>query len=228
MLLARSQPGRVLLGAIFPLLMGCVSHVVPTGSSPAAFDPAAGVAVVFAHSASPGTGEGTAREMVQCVQQALRDTQPEIRVVSPTDFLRAAFPGLGPAEAPLSQTSLVELLRADDWRQRVMSAGSRYLVVLRGGTSQPAPWGAGSCGPGLGGGGACAGFWLWDRDSRFVASIVDLREAATLGEVDAKVSGRPFLLVLAVPVAGAPSFTEGRACSELGAGVARFLQPGGR
>lgn len=223
---ARSRLSRLLLAAMFLLATGCVSRTVATGAPPSAFDPAAGVAVVFARAGSPTTGDGTAREMVDCVHRALRDTRPEVRLVPVEDFLRAAFPGLSAVETPLSPESLVELLRADDWRTHLLSAGVRYLVVLRGGTIQPKPWGDVSC-VAIYGGAGCFGYLQWERDSQFGASIFDLKNATAQGEVDVKVSGRPWFLVVGIFPLGAPSFTEGWACNKLGSGVARFLRPGG-
>jgi len=80
-----------------------------------------------------------------------------------------------------------------------------------------------TCGGGLGGFG-CGGVVLWDRTSRFSASILDLKQARQDVEIRASATGKVgFFAVFIIPLLPILSFTESHACADLGEGIARFL-----
>jgi hypothetical protein len=163
------------------------------------------------------------KEIVTCISDEVRKGQPGLRIVSPDEFRRTAFPNLAPEAAPNSPEYLDLLLNHASFRERISSLGIRYLISVRGGTEQKGEVSGG----GIGGGGAAVLVigGSWDRKTELVASVIDLKQETASGEIKASASGRPwFFAVLPSPlVLGMPAFTEAKACGELGQALAKFL-----
>ncbi len=65
-----------------------------------------------------------------CIQDALEDTHPAVRVIGPGEFRLAAFPELTPEEIPPGDWSWRELTGDPTFRQRIAPLGVRYLIVV--------------------------------------------------------------------------------------------------
>lgn len=168
------------------------------------------VAIAMAYAAREVEGAA-----FQCVDTALREELPYIRIIPPEDFRSAAFPDL-PPEAAIHDTEYLALaLRHPKFRARVDSLGIRYLIALRGVTEQKLV--------GVGAGGI-AGLIVWDRNTRLAASILDVVKSLEPQELEATASGNPSLLLLGGVPLVIPAPTESTACQALGNAVVKFLR----
>jgi hypothetical protein len=178
---------------------------------------------------SPETTDLTS-DAVGCISKALKERFPNLRIVLPDEFHRTAFPDVAPELAPRALVYLPLLLNDPAFRTRIAPLGLRYLISVQGKTEQdlkPFAGAAGGAGPGPGAG---AVTWFgaeWDRKSNVMASILDLKEDISAGEIRASAEGKPWVVCvgigpLCLPL-GAPAFTEAKACDEIGTAVAKFF-----
>lgn len=158
----------------------------------------------------------------RCIADALQRKNPEIRYVPAGKFRSAVFPGLDFASSPHTPESYRLLLDNPTFLERIVAIGTRYVVIVGGRTETQHDWGDIGCFGGYGGGG-CLGLKVWKKTSAFAGVIIDFKKSCTAGEVSATVTGRAWFAVLAIFPLGMPTFTEGRACDELGESVVKFL-----
>ena len=188
-------------------------------------EPHDAVAIVAPREAEGSEDISFATAALNCISTALRDTYPALKIVSADQFYRTAFPDLTAEQTPHA-TNYRSLLAEDPkFRERISRLGLRYLISVEGRTYQKAEPIIGLIG-GPGGGATVLGVG-WDRKSNLTASILDIKQSLGAGEVRASASGKPWFvcvgaLVFCAPL-GAPAFTEGKACKELGEGVVKFL-----
>lgn len=175
------------------------------------------IAVIHVQSGHQEYSDGLEKEVLECVTDALEDTHPTVQVVPPEEFRRVAFPDLTPAD----------ILSGDapgEWEQltkdpasvtRMAPLGIRYLIIVSGGTTTDTRFEASSTG---------AGAWgvIWDKQSILQAKIIDLKQGGEAGIVTASASGETIWLWPPAPLV-IPTDPEGRACSELGNAIAKFL-----
>ncbi len=171
-------------------------------------------------------GRTVEEEIVGCIRAVIRKVHPELRVIPADEFRRIAFPDLAPEAAPRSPQYLGMLLDNAVFRERIAPLNIRYLVAIGGDTrvetaggavAQPLPY---SVSPS---GGVFFGAWVWDRKTRLIATILDLKQSREATEVSASAEGTAWLVVIQGLPLGAPAFTETNACAALGDKVARFL-----
>lgn len=213
---------------IFLLLVGCRSiQVEESRKSPTAISAEEAVTVILNFSSSESSREAHAAEekFSACVTKALRRKLPHVRIVPADEFRSAAFPGFDIEAAPRSPESFALLMKNPEFQVRIAPLGIRYLVIVGGGTETRHDWGFFECGGGERGGG-CLGLMVWEKTSRLAAVVLDLKQGATAGEVSSAVTGHPWFGMLLIFPLGLPSFTEGRACKELGEAVERFISGG--
>lgn len=206
-------------------LAGCRSvQVTEDRKSPTAVATGEAVTVIlnFSSSESPADAHAAEEKFSACVTRVLRRKHSHIRIVPADEFRSVAFPGLDVEAAPRSPESFFILPGNREFQTRITPLGIRYLVIIGGETETRPGWGDILCGGGYGGGG-CIGLKTWKKTSRLGAVVIDLKQAVTAGEVKSTVSGHHWIAILAVFPLGLPTFTEGRACYELGEAVARFI-----
>lgn len=152
-----------------------------------------------------------------CIQDALEDTHPAMRVIGPGEFRLAAFPELTPEEIPPGDWSWRELTGDPTFRQRIAPLGVRYLIVV---SVTEGSYNDGVSGipippfPFL----LTAKVW-----AVMTAEVVDLIHARQAGMVQATGDGTvAFGLIYLFPIIK-PAFPIGPACRKLGEGVAKFL-----
>ncbi len=168
-------------------------------------------------------GRAIEGELVGCIRQGIRRIHPELRVVPPDEFRRLAFPDLPPDAAPRSPQYLGMLLDNAAFRKRIAPLNLRYLIAI-GGETQVKQTGGLIAGTAPAPGGAVLlGGWVWRRDTRLVASILDLKQPGSAAEMDATAKGTAWLVLIEGLPLGAPAFTEANACAALGDKVARYL-----
>ncbi len=191
---------------------------------------------------SEGTGAGAALAILSaqhsklemkaagCIADAVRAAHPMLGIVTADEFRRTVFAYWTPDE-PAERAKYFEVLvREPALRDRMASLGIRYLVYLvetrtddRFHNNFPI-----LCGGGPGGAGCLGAGAAWtERDTRLVASVVDVQGARAAGEVSASAKGRfgvaGAVFVIFPLVLPIPDFPETRACAKLGEAVAGFL-----
>ena len=208
------------------LLAGCTTAQVNwSREMRTRIDPNTAVAVVALREGDEAEDSSFATEAAECIQATIRRVYPTLRIIAREEFRRVAFPS-APAEPLLSAAQpFASVLEDPQFRNRIAPLGLRYLIAARGFTVQQAK-------PIIGAAGAHGGAFtvlgaVWDRRSRITATVFDLKQFRTAGEIAASASGKPWLvcvglLVLCAPI-GAPAFTESKACKEVAEGVIKFL-----
>ena len=157
------------------------------------------------------------RDAVRCIGEAVAKAYPSVRIVSPDEFRRAAFPDLPAETAPYSSEYLLLILNDARFLQRIAPLRLRYLISVSAATEQSVV--------GAGAGGA-AGLIVWDRRTHFTAAVLDIKQAQPTGELRGSASGSPWVFIIGGVPLGVPSMTESQACEELGKSVTRFLGSG--
>jgi len=141
----------------------------------------------------------TEQEFVQCVSDALADSDHTILVQDSTEFEDMMYPWFEPSMAPLNTADLSELLDRPGVMARVRDTGVRFLVWLDGSTDRVASGGGITCAAGVGGAG-CMGLAWWEDDSRYDATVWDINELASAGTIHADVRGRSVMPAIIVPL----------------------------
>ncbi len=168
-------------------------------------------------------GRAIEGELVGCIRDGIRRARPELRVVLPDEFRRLAFPDLAPEAAPRSAQYLGMLLDNASFRERIAPLNLHYLIAI-GGETRVKQWGGAIAGSAPAPAGAFLfGAWVWDRDTRLVASILDLKQSGSAVEISATAQGRAWLVLVEGLPLGAPAFTEANACARLGDKLSQFL-----
>jgi hypothetical protein len=218
---------RIKIGLLATALMagGCVSvgqvRVLSFREMPTLIEPHDAVAIAVSDEITDlaVSAEG-------CINNALKQAFPTLRIISSGDFYRIAFPDAAPDKSVRTYTDFSLLLKEPPFRERIAPLGLRYLILVEGGTQQKGEPIIGGAGAGLG---AVTAFgWSGERQSSLWASILDLEKYQPAGHVLAEASGKPWwtcvgLGPFCVPL-GAAVFTESGACAKVGEGVGQFLK----
>ena len=83
--------------------------------------------------------------------------------------------------------------------QQVKNTGVRYVVWLDGSTDRVASGGGITCAAGIGGAG-CMGLAWWEDDSRYDATVWDIKQAESAGTIHADVKGRSVMPAIIIPI----------------------------
>ena len=162
-------------------------------------------------------------EAVGCVSQSINTAHPNVRVMTADEFRRTVFSYRIPDDEA-ERTKYLNLMMAQPAiRERMISLGIRYLIILHGKTDMKAsnPMGFGGASGGYGG---YVLFATWDRKTNLAASFLDVTESRLVGDLHSSASGKPWLFSAQIIFTiGAPAFTEQGACRGLGEAVAKFL-----
>jgi len=215
----------LLLAVLAVVLVGCV--VMPakaTITRSGEVQPASGglaATVLFSRDFSPDTPKGLGEDIVECVMRGLRETAPEVRLVSEEDFDQAVF-GVKPGEVLLRRETIKPLLARPDIRQRVSESHLTHLILVEGATRHD---------PGGSSSGLMTIPYVWvgawgesTRRTQFIASIValegtgDIQVQANSQGSQGAVTGIPLPLLV-----GWVRATESASCEALGDEVARAL-----
>jgi hypothetical protein len=164
---------------------------------------------------------------MSCAGERLRHGDPPIEVINIDDVRLAFFPWLEPSTAPKTPEELHALLEDPAIQQKMAELGIRYLMAIEGGTTQEEHGGM-WCGVGpTGGGGGCLGFVWGNRESSYVATIVDVTRPHESRDIAGKHAGHYYVPAFALPIPLiAP--TQGKACEQLAEHVRQFFLEGTR
>jgi hypothetical protein len=191
-------------------------------------------------------GTGTEEAFLDCIQERLggqlvhpedgQAAQPRkaahtpFKIYGEQEFTDALFPWFEPSTAPANTEGLRVLLQRPGVTERLQEIGVRYVVWVDGNTRKTDGGGSVACAIGPGGGG-CFGVGWWEKESGYVASVWDMRNATEIGSVSTDVSGTSVLIGAIAPI---PIITPVRrkACDGLSEQLRSFilgddLSPGG-
>ncbi|MFQ5656262.1 MAG: hypothetical protein ACE5G5_01825 [Candidatus Methylomirabilales bacterium] len=189
------------------------SRLAPTG-----LKPEDGLAVIAYEDPAGEYSEDIGEDVVECVEDALEDTHPTVRVVPLDEFHQAAFPDLTPEETPSSGWAWELLLSDAAFRERIAPLGLRYLIIVTFEEGKgPANVAA------VASRGAAAIVVNWQTRASMHARIVDLIHSREAGTVQAEATAQSSAGLIGIFPFYIPSFPEGRACEDLGEGVAKLL-----
>jgi len=147
------------------------------------------------HVANDNTEDG----FVDCVTSAVQKGSDGLQIYPDEKFVDALFPWFEPRTMPQGPESLGDLLEQPGIAEQLAASGVRYIVWLNGNTERTSGGGSLSCAVGPGGGG-CFGLAWWENDSTYEASIWDVRERSSAGEVSAAVRGTSMIPAIIIPV----------------------------
>jgi hypothetical protein len=166
-------------------------------------------------------GNETEADFISCVGDSIGRGSEGLRVVPNTEFVDALFPWFEPRTAPAETKGLPDLMQRPGVPEMIAEKGIRYVIWLDGNTDRVAGGGSMSCAAGPGGGG-CFGFAWWQNDSKYEASVWDLKGLEDAGTVSADFSGTSFLPAIVVPIP-LLARTQSKACRGLADQLKLFI-----
>jgi hypothetical protein len=166
-------------------------------------------------------GNNTETKFIDCIDEQLGKGSTAMTVIPDEDFRDAFYPWFEPRTAPKTPADLPALLAEPAVVDRIKETGLRYIVWVEGSTEALEGGGNISCSVGPGGGG-CFGLMWWEKDSDYEASVWDLKQVASAGQVAADVNGMSIMPAVVIPVPLiAP--TQTAACKRLSNQLKLFL-----
>jgi hypothetical protein len=166
-------------------------------------------------------GNETEADFISCVGDSIGRGSEGLRVVPNTEFVDALFPWFEPRTAPAETKGLPDLMQRPGVPEMIAEKGIRYVIWLDGNTDRVAGGGSMSCAAGPGGGG-CFGFAWWQNDSKYEASVWDLKGLEDAGTVSADFSGTSFLPAIVIPIP-LLARTQSKACRGLADQLKLFI-----
>lgn len=157
----------------------------------------------------------------KCMADALASGDRPLTLRSQQDFMDGLFPYFEPRLAPTSADALPKLLNHPGVADKIAETNVRYVVWVDGGTETVDQGGSMTCAFSMGGGG-CFGLNWWERDSSYEASIWDLKNLGSAGNISADASGTSYVAGLIVPIP-IIARTQKAACQGLAQQLKEFL-----
>ena len=167
------------------------------------------------------TGNKTENDFMDCLNRSLSKKQDQFNVISTTEFQNIFYPWFEPSTAPQNIEDLPKLLGKEIIKDKLDELEIKYLVKVTGETKTNASSGALSCAAGPGGGG-CFGFAWWDDTSSYEASVWDLSQEASVGNLSANVSGTSVIPAIVIPIP-ILARTQSNACEGLTQQIVGFF-----
>ena len=158
-------------------------------------------------------GNDTETDFIRCVSSNISKGSSSMRVIPTNTFKNTLFPWFEPRTAPSDTKGLAYLLKRNKVAEIISDNNIRYIIWLDGNTDSAGGGGSMSCAMGPTGAG-CFGFAWWQNDSKYEATIWDIRDVKNEGNISAEYSGTSFLPAIVVPI---PLFarTQTKACKGL-------------
>ncbi len=158
-------------------------------------------------------GNDTETDFVRCVSSNISKGPSSMRVIPTNSFKNTLFPWFEPRTAPSDTKGLANLLKRNRVAEIISDNNIRYIIWLDGNTDSAGGGGSMSCAMGPTGAG-CFGFAWWQNDSKYEATIWDIRDVKNEGNISAEYSGTSFLPAIVIPI---PLFarTQTKACKGL-------------
>lgn len=169
-------------------------------------------------------GNHTENDFIECLDRNLTVGPTPMRVIPQGRFRDDFYPWFEPRMAPKSPDELPRIMSEPAVAERFRDSGLRYIIWIEGSTEALEGGGNISCSVGPGGGG-CFGMMWWEKDSDYKASIWDLHQLASAGQVATDVNGMSFMPAVIIPVPlVAP--TQTTACKRLADQLRLFIVEG--
>lgn len=141
----------------------------------------------------------TEESFTACIADALRQGDNPIRLISEAEFKDNLYPWFEPRTAPTSADELGRLFAQPGVRDQIDEANVRYLAWIDGDTITIDSGGSMSCTISTFGGG-CFGVTYWEEDASYEASIWDLDNLTSTGQISADATGTSYLAGLVIPI----------------------------
>lgn len=164
----------------------------------------------------------TETSFTDCVASALAKGERPLRLVTQKDFKDQLYPWFEPRTAPTSSKDLAKLFARPGVQKRIIETEVRYLAWISGDTITTDSGGSFSCTLSSFGGG-CFGVSYWEEDASYEASIWDVENMTTAGQISADANGTSYLagVILPIPIIARPG---NAACKALANQLREFLQ----
>jgi hypothetical protein len=186
------------------------------------------VAILLVHAPESQYTRAQESDVTTCIESALREKYPKVRLVAADEVRTSAFAGTEPEAIPSDSGFWDEFLAQTETRPRLAPLGLRFLIPVTVVEEQS---------PARGAVRTTRGTMLvgvvreWDVWSRMKADILDLAQARRAGTVESTGHGQSYYGVGIgygpPPIIPLPSANfaqpEGPACRELGNGVRAFF-----
>lgn len=221
---AMARLASTIIGLIVTLgLSGCMStRVEETKNSATGIR--TGERVVILES-SYHAGNETEDEFVDCISKKVQKGKNGLDVYPDDEFIDALFPWFEPRTAPQGPEGLPDLLAKPGVLARMNESGVRYIIWVTGDTEKSGSGGSLSCAIAPGGGG-CFGLAWWQNDSTYAASIWDVRDGKSAGDVSATVKGTSVIPAIIIPLP-LIARTQAAACKGLARELREFIVDSG-
>jgi hypothetical protein len=131
------------------------------------------------------------------------------------------FPWFEPSTAPTRPEALTDLLGRPGVSEKITAKGVRYVGWVDGVTRKTDGGGSIACGAAPGAAG-CLGFGWWEKQSDYLATVWDLKQARTAGSVTTNVTGTSALVGVVVPLPFIAR-VQGTACNRMAGQLRTFL-----
>ena len=163
----------------------------------------------------------TEESFTSCIEDILSKGERPIRLIPENEFKDNLYPWFEPRTAPTSADDLGRLFAQPGVQDRIDAAKVRYLAWIEGDTITVDSGGSMSCTISTFGGG-CFGMSYWEQDASYEASIWDLRQLNSAGQISADANGTSYLagLILPIPILARPG---NAACKGLAQQLRAFI-----
>lgn len=166
-------------------------------------------------------GTGSEEGFMDCVGDKLAGGATPMKVYGNQAFQNTLYPWFEPSTAPVRAEGVTSLLDRPKVAKRLAETGVRYVVWLDGNTRKTDGGGSIACGAAPGAAG-CIGFGWWEKQSDYVATVWDLKNAKSAGSVSTNVTGTSAMVGLIVPLPFIAR-VQGTACDRLAGQLRGFL-----
>ena len=163
----------------------------------------------------------TEEDFTDCIADVLQDGPQPIKLINENEFKDNLYPWFEPRTAPNTADELGKLFAQPGVKEQIQQANVRYLAWIDGDTITTDSGGSFSCTISSFGGG-CFGMSYWEEDASYEASIWDLENMSSAGEISADANGTSYLagVILPIPIMARPG---NAACKALGNQLREFL-----
>ena len=167
------------------------------------------------------TGNQTELDFMDCLNNSILKKQDTFEIIPTRQFQNLFYPWFEPSTAPQSIEDLPKILGNELIKEKLSAMKIKYLIKITGETKTNASSGALSCAAGPGGGG-CFGFAWWDDTSAYNASVWDLSQETSVGNVSANVTGTSMIPAIIIPIP-ILARTQSNACNGLSDQIVNFF-----
>ena len=167
------------------------------------------------------TGNQTELDFMDCLNNSILKKQDTFEIKPTRQFQNLFYPWFEPSTAPQSIEDLPKILGNELIKEKLSVMKIKYLIKITGETKTNASSGALSCAAGPGGGG-CFGFAWWDDTSAYNASVWDLSQETSVGNVSANVTGTSMIPAIIIPIP-ILARTQSNACDGLSDQIVNFF-----